>query len=53
MYDFHKLYKIDIFKIGDEVTIRSMIDPNKILAVGEVRSLDSMAKVGDTPLGSR
>ena len=53
MYDFHKLYKIDTFKVGDEVTIRSMIDPNRILAVGEVRSLDPTAKVGDTPLGSR
>ena len=52
MCDFHKLCKIGISKVGDKVTIRSMIDPNKILVVGVVRSLDPMAKVGDTLLGS-
>ncbi|XP_027173367.1 uncharacterized protein LOC113773046 [Coffea eugenioides] len=39
-------------KVGDKVTIRSMVDSNKICAIGVVRNLDRTAEVGDTPLGS-
>ena len=41
-----------VFKVGDKVTIRSMVDSSKICGVGVVRNLDPTAEVGDIPLGS-
>ncbi|XP_027118274.1 uncharacterized protein [Coffea arabica] len=38
-------------KVGDKVTVRSMVDSSKICAVGVVRNLDPTSEVGDTPLG--